>query len=62
MTPRLTDPRLAGLRAQARAHLLSFTDPATATIEVRAVELVMVLEELAARRAEAEPTTPPVSR
>jgi hypothetical protein len=45
--PRLTDERLDALLAEARAWLERFTDPPTATIEVRAIEFVELLDELA---------------
>jgi hypothetical protein len=49
-SPRLTDERLDALLAEAREWLSRFTDPPTATIEVRALEFVDVLEELVALR------------
>jgi hypothetical protein len=47
---RLTDARLDALLAEAREWVQRFTDPPTATIELRALEVVAVLEELVARR------------
>ncbi len=49
---RLSDERLAQLRVEVREWLQRFTDPPTATIELRAVEVVAALDELALRRRE----------
>jgi hypothetical protein len=47
---RLSDVRLSALTADSRRQLAGFTDQPTATLEVRGLELVSVLDELLARR------------
>lgn len=42
----LTEPRLVEMLRDARDQAAGYTDPATATISVRALELVAVLSEL----------------
>lgn len=58
---RLPILRLSGLARQANETLRAFTDPATATIEVRATEFAALLAELLERRLEDE-RNPAVNR
>jgi hypothetical protein len=48
--PRVSDVRLSALAAQTRAQARGFTDPATATAEIRILELEALLDELLVRR------------
>lgn len=48
--PPLTQERLEAMVVETRQWLQQFTDPPTATIEMRALEVVAALEELVAWR------------
>jgi hypothetical protein len=50
MDGRLSDRRLEQMLAESREWLARFTDPPTATIELRAVEVIAALAELVERR------------